>query len=145
MIGVDSTFLVQLAIKELPQHIPARELIQREVIAKRETLALAPQVLAEYLHVVTDPRRFQHPLSMGQAVLQARFWWNVKEVSHVFPTSESTSLCLEWMETHKLGRKRILDTQLAATLWSAGVRRILTSNPADFKLLASFEILCPWH
>ena len=38
------------------------------------------------------------------------------------------------MQRHKLGRKRILDRQLAAALWTAGVRRILTANPADFHI-----------
>ena len=49
---------------------------------------------------------------------------------------------LEWLQRHQLGRKRILDTQLAATLWSAGIQRLVTSNPADFRLVG-FEALVP--
>jgi hypothetical protein len=47
------------------------------------------------------------------------------------------------MRQHQLGRKRILDTQLAATLWQADVRRLLTSNPADFQIFGGFELLAP--
>jgi len=49
-------------------------------------------------------------------------------------------LFLDWMQRHQLGRKRILDTQLAAILWTAGVRRLLTANPADFHLFG-FQLL----
>ena len=70
MIGVDTTFLVQLELVELPAHKAAHELLQR----------------------------------------------------------------------HQLGRKRILDTQLAAILWTAGVRQVFTANPADFKIFG-FQLL----
>jgi predicted nucleic acid-binding protein len=91
-------------------------------------------MLAEFTHVVTDPRRFQKPLTPEEAIAKARFWWSAAEVRQLFPTNESTVLFLDWMQRHQLGRKRILDTQLAATLWTAGVRRIFTSNPADFQI-----------
>jgi hypothetical protein len=47
------------------------------------------------------------------------------------------------MNRHQLGRKRILDTHLAAVLWTAGVRRIFTSNKADFTIFGGFEIITP--
>ncbi|MBL8304604.1 MAG: hypothetical protein JNM26_17780 [Ideonella sp.] len=49
---------------------------------------------------------------------------------------------LDWMRRHQLGRKRILDPQLAAVLWSAGVRTVLTLNPADFQVFG-FQLLVP--
>ena len=140
MIGVDTTFLVQLELVELPAHKTAHELLQREILQPQVPLALAPQVLAEFIHIVTDPRRFQKPLTADEAVAKARFWWNAAEVQHVFPSGESTVLFLDWMQRHQLGRKRILDTQLAAILWTAGVRQLLTSNPADFQIFG-FQLL----
>lgn len=142
MIGADTTFLVQLELVELPAHKAAHELLQREILQPQVPLALAPQVLAEFIHVVTDPRRFQKPLTAEEAVAKARFWWNATEVQHVFPTNESAVLFLDWMQRHQLGRKRILDTQLAASLWTAGVRQIITANPADFQILG-FQLLTP--
>lgn len=59
MIGADTTFLVELEVQEHPSHISARALLQREVLDARMPLALAPQVLAEFIHIVTDPRRFR--------------------------------------------------------------------------------------
>jgi len=142
MIGADTTFLVQLELVELPAHKGAHELLQREILQPQVPLALAPQVLAEFIHVVTDPRRFQKPLTADEAVSKARFWWNAAEVEHVLPTDESTALFLDWMQRHQLGRKRILDTQLAAVFWTAGVRQVLTANPADFQIFG-FQLLTP--
>lgn len=142
MIGADTTFLVQLELIELPAHKAAHDLLQREILQPEVPLALAPQVLAEFIHVVTDPRRFQKPLTANEAACKARFWWNAAEVQRVFPSNESTSLFLDWMQRHQLGRKRILDTQLAAIFWTAGVRQILTANPMDFRIFG-FQLLTP--
>jgi predicted nucleic acid-binding protein len=140
MIGADTTFLVQLELVELPSHRAAHELLRREVVEPGVPLALAPQVLAEFIHVVTDPRRFQKPLTIGEAIAKAKFWWNAAEVQQVFPCQESTRLFLDWMQRHDLGRKRILDTQLAATFWTAGVRHVVTANRADFQIFG-FHLL----
>lgn len=134
MIGADTTFLVQLELVESPGHEAAHALLHREILQPQVRLALAPQVLAEFIHVVTDARRFQTPLTISEAITKARFWWNAVEVQHLFPCGESTALFLDWMQQHRLGRKRILDTQLAAILWAAGARRLLTANPHDFKV-----------
>ena len=50
---------------------------------------------------------------------------------------------LRWMRQFNLGRKRILDTYLAAVLHTAGVRRLLTSNPTDFAVFGALETVVP--
>ena len=54
-----------------------------------------------------------------------------------------STLLVEWMGVHNLGRKRILDTYLAATYSSAGIRRIASSNGRDFSVFGVFEVLEP--
>jgi predicted nucleic acid-binding protein len=143
MIGLDTSFLVQLEIPEHPAHIKARAILHQQIRDAGETIALTSEVIAEFIHVVTDPRRFQKPFSMADALRIAAAWWNASEVRQVFASPASTALFLDWMRQHQLGRKRILDTHLAAVLWTAGVRRILTSNPGDFQIFGGFEILAP--
>ena len=58
-------------------------------------------------------------------------------------TPESLRQALRWMRQFNLGRKRILDTQLAAIFHTAGVNRLLTSNPADFEVFGVFKIITP--
>lgn len=103
MIGLDTTILVHLEIREFPEHDRALALLQREVLDAGEELALAPQVLTEFFHVVTDPRRFERALTMEQALAKTRFWWNAREVRHIYPTAESTALFLDWLTQHRSG------------------------------------------
>jgi predicted nucleic acid-binding protein len=95
-------------------------------------------VLAEFIHVVTDRKRFAAPLAMVQAVERAEMWWNAAEVVQVFPTAESTLLFLGWLEEHRLGRKRLLDTMLASTLQGSGITSVLTLNRDDFAVFGGF-------
>lgn len=44
------------------------------------------------------------------------------------------------MREHRLGRKRLLDTLLAASYHRAGVRRIATTDWRDFAVYGVFEI-----
>ncbi|HWL93598.1 MAG TPA: PIN domain-containing protein [Phycisphaerae bacterium] len=141
MVGIDTTVLVHLEILESAEHLRAHEWLRSEILNGEEQIALVPQVLLEFIHVVTDSKRFQTPLTMDEALARARFWWNAVEVRHVYPTSESSVLFFDWMAKHGLGRKRLLDTFLAATLWTAGVRRIASGNVRDFSLFAGFEVV----
>lgn len=59
------------------------------------------------------------------------------------PSRASVKLTTRWMREFHLGRKRILDTHLAAVLHGANVRRLLTSNPTDFSIFGVFEIVTP--
>lgn len=135
--GLDTSFLVALEVSSHGEHAACRSRFQR-LLKAEDSFALAPQVLAEFIHVVTDLRRFSAPLTVEQAISRAEIWWNAAEVIHVFPTAESTLLFLGWLEEFQLGRKRLLDTQLAATLLSAEVSSVLTLNHADFVTLKNF-------
>jgi hypothetical protein len=77
---------------------------------------------------------------MEEAVARADFWWGAKEIVQVVPGPESFRPCFRWIREHRLGRKRLLDTQLAASLHQAGVHRIITQNRKDFEIFGVFEI-----
>lgn len=138
--GLDTTFLVQVAVAMHPGHGAARSLLDR-LLLRGDTFALAPQVLGEFLHVITDEKRFEQPLAPQRALDRALAWWNATEVVQVFPGAEATRLFFMWMKQHRLGRKRILDTQLAATYYHAGVRSILSTNARDYRVFDCFEVL----
>jgi hypothetical protein len=76
---------------------------------------------------------------VAQAVERAEIWWNAAEVVHVFPTAESTLLFLSWLEAHRRGRRRLLDTMLASTFQAGGVTSILTLNRDDFRVFGTFS------
>jgi predicted nucleic acid-binding protein len=135
--GLDTSFLVAVEVSSHEEHASARARFQRFLKAG-DTFSLSPQILAEFIHVVTDPRRFSAPLTLEQAVERAEIWWNGAEIVQVFPTTESTHIFLEFLGEHKLGRKRLLDTMLASTLKARGVTSILTLNRNDFAVFGTF-------
>ena len=135
--GLDTSFLVAVEVSSHEEHAAARTRFQR-LLKAGETFSLSPQILAEFIHVVTDPRRFSSPLTLEQAVERAQLWWNAAEIDRVFPTVESTLLFLSWLGEHRLGRKRLLDTMLAATMKAGCVTSILTLNRNDFAVFGTF-------
>jgi predicted nucleic acid-binding protein len=140
--GIDTTFMIQAEVREHPGHDAARSRLEG-VLRAGDHLFLAPQVLAEFIHIVTDPRRFTYPLPIDRAVSRAENWWGAREISHAIPDHDSVVLFLTWMKEHRLGRKRLLDTLLAATYFSRGVRSILSSNARDYGVFGCFEVIGP--
>lgn len=138
--GIDTDFLVAVEIREHPFHGPADALLQ-SLLEDGHDLALAPQTLAEFIHVATDPRRMPQPLAMADAIRRAEDWWQAAEVVRVFPDGEAVADFLAWLSRHGLGRKRLLDTLLAASFRRAGVKRLITNNERDFVVLGGFEIV----
>jgi predicted nucleic acid-binding protein len=138
--GIDTTFLIQIEASRHPNHQKSRSLFDR-LLKDGDSFAIAPQVLAEFIHVITDPKRFELPLTPGKALDRAQTWWTAREVVQVFPDTGSTRLFFNWMTGHRLGRKRILDTQLAATYYQAGIRSILSTNARDYTIFDCFEVL----
>ena len=141
MMGLDTTFLVQIEIQEAEAHGVALEVLRGNILGRDREAALAPQVLSEFVHVVTDARRFERPLSMTQALAKANFWWSAKEIERIFPQEQAVARFLAWMEEHGLGRKRLLDTLLAATYYESGITRIVTSNARDYQVFGVFEVI----
>lgn len=139
-IGVDTSWLVQLTLAEAPGHAQA-EATLAEVISAGEKFALTPFVMSEFAHVVTDAKRFSTPLTFEEALEAVDVWWNAPEVVHYFESDESLRLAWMWMRQFNLGRKRILDTQLAALFHVHGIDRILTANSRDYSVFGCFELL----
>ena len=137
--GIDTDFLVAVEIKDHPFHPMADGLLNR-ILAEDGCLALAPQILAEFTHVVTDHRRMPQPLNVSEAVNRADFWWNAEEVVRVFPNDQAASQFMKWIKQYRLGRKRLLDTLLAATYEANGIRKLITNNSADYTVFGCFEL-----
>jgi len=107
------------------------------------TLVVTPSILHEFVHIVTDGRRFDPPVTMVQAIMLARLYLGRNNVDCV-STNESILLeAFDLMEHYNLGRKRIADTLFAATLMHFGIRELITCNPDDFRLFKDLKIIDP--
>jgi hypothetical protein len=85
--GLDTSFLVAHEISRHASHRRVRSHCD-QLLARGDRLVLAPQVLAEFIHVVTDNRRFAAPLSIGAAVERASIWWHAEEVFPIYPQKQ---------------------------------------------------------
>src|SRR5712691_11620548 len=82
--GLDTGFLVAAEVTEHVENTGARDTLAR-LLSAGDLIAIAPQVLAEFIHIVTDPRRFVQPLDMTAARQLVEQWWTAREVVRVFP------------------------------------------------------------
>lgn len=142
MTGVDANILVALAIGDHPLQSRSVQRVAAELAAGRRLVTTAA-VLVEFLHVSTDLRRFSPPLLMEESLGWVEAWLAKEETVILTVEETEVRLCLRWLRERHLGRKRILDTLLAATLHRHGVRRLLTSNPDDFRVFGAFELVVP--
>ena len=140
--GLDTGFLVAAEVAEHALHQDTRAILAR-LVSAQDQFALAPQVLAEFMHIVTDSRRFTQPLDMPTAQNIAQQWWTAAEVIHVVPDDGAVQLFFAWLKQFALGRKRLLDTLLASTYSQAAVQSLLTTNPSDFSVFGCFTCVVP--
>jgi predicted nucleic acid-binding protein len=140
IVALDTDVLVNWAMSGAPAHSASRRFMLR-MIDDEVRLGLVPQVLFEFLHVVTDSRRFENPLQTGQARSLVRELWDSPDAERIIPGSRVLHRTMELMDRLRLGRKRILDTAFAATLEEAGVRHLATLNQKDFEAFDFLEVV----
>lgn len=54
---------------------------------------------------------------------------------------DAVAIFLDWMVEHRLGRKRLLDTLLAASYRATGVSRLATPDWRNFDVFSVFEVV----
>ncbi len=141
MIGVDTTWLIDLEVTDSPRHEAAVRIFNEWRKKKHEVLAIFNQSFLEFQHMVTDSRRFNSPLTMEQAIERSWFWIDQPRIKVICPNETSLKRAQLWMSMYKLGRKRIQDTHMAAAFAEAGVSTVYTANPDDFEVFQVFEVL----
>ena len=142
-LGVDTDVLIAWVMAGAPLHGAVRRLFEEEIHERGGRLALTPQVMHEFLHVSTDPRRFERPFSMAEAVEVGRTLVEAREIVWIMPGRDVLPRTLDLLKELKLGRKRILDTALAATLESAGIQRLATLNARDYEIFPFLQLMGP--
>ena len=140
MTGIDTSWLIDLEVSQSPRHSGALSLFLEWRAERNSVLAVYYQVFLEFQHVVTDERRFANPLSMAEAIGRTWFWAEQDRVRVVYPDDASFKRGQLWLSAWKLGKNRLIDTHMAASYAQAGVSRLLTANPRDFKIFDVFEL-----
>lgn len=141
--GLDTNVLLYAHISTLPNHQAVRDYLLSQLRDTGVQLIVTSSVLNEFIHVVTDRKRFSPPFEMREALATARLYVRHSNVICLGSGEVSVLRALDFMERHKLGRKRVSDTLFAATLLTHGVQEIITCNPGDFRLFEPLAVIDP--
>ena len=130
--------LVYAHLPSSPEQETVRSFLLTALRRKHTTFVITALVLHEFIHVVTDARRFQPPVPMAQAIALAQQYLGRSNIEYAVVDELALGLALDSPDSLRLGRKRIADTLLAATLLSRGV------DHATLRTIRSSRVCRSW-
>ena len=137
--GLDTNVLVYAQIPAFEVHGRVRRFLLAQLADPELVLVVTPGVLHEFVHVITDPRRFETPVSMPEALAVARLFLGRSNLECLAPDHAILLESFDLLERHRLGRKRIADTLLAATL----LPRYLVPDTTKFRYASHLRVPAP--
>jgi len=141
--GVDTNVLIYAHMTEMPQHEVVRSFLIGQLAQEDVTLVITPGILHEFVHVVTDGRRFDPPVAIKDALAVARGYLDRTNIECLSVDERTVISAFNLLERHHLGRKRIADTLFAASLLDQGVRELITCNLDDFQIFEKLALIDP--
>lgn len=128
-VFLDTNVLVYASRPTAPEHAVARAALA-SLEASEAAVWISPQVLREYLAVVTRPQATAPALPMATAIQ------DVRRFQASFETAQEGPAVLERLldllaATPGAGRQ-VHDANLVAAMLVHGIKRLLTFNAADF-------------
>ncbi len=141
--GLDTNVLVYAQMPAFEVHGEVRRFLLEQLENPDLTLVVTPGILHEFVHVVTDGRRFDPPVSMAEALAVARLFLGRSNFECVGADETILLEAFDLLERYQLGRKRIADTLLAATLLHHSISELITCNPRDFGIIEGLELIDP--
>lgn len=142
-VGVDTNVFIHAHLPSSPEHERVRAQLLALLASPDTCICTTPSILHEFVHVVTDAKRFAPPVSMAEAIALARRYLTASNVECLAADGQSAELALELMEQHQLGRERLADSMFAATLMRHAVNELVTCNVDDFKIFAGLAVIDP--
>lgn len=140
MVGLDSCFLIDLYWEDSPRHAAVLKKFN-EIAASGQDVCVYYNCFNEFIHVITDKKRFENAFSMEEALSVVDEWRDLENVKILFPDEQSFGRTVVWLSVYKLGRNRLNDTNMAASYVHSGVSSVITANPKDFEIFSELKII----
>ncbi len=141
--AIDTNVLLYAHFAGFKEHATVRQFLFRALDDLDTKIVVTPLVLHEFLHVATDPRRFEPPLAMAEALATVRLYLSRSNVECLPVSLEAVAAAMDLIEQQQLGRKRIADALLAGTLLAHGVSLLITYNERDFAGIRGLRASAP--
>jgi predicted nucleic acid-binding protein len=129
-VFVDTNVLVYATRPSTAQHAAAKGALTR-LEAEGSTLWISPQVLREYLAVVTRAQTTAPALSVSDAIDDVRRFRASFDVAGEGP--EVLDRLLDLLGAGHGSGRHVHDANMVATMIEHGIRRLLTFNASDFR------------
>lgn len=129
MILVDANILLYAEDSLNPRHRPARAWWD-ERLSGNDTVCLCWTVLAAFIRISTNPRVFDRPLSLDQALARVQSWLDQPCVKNIQPTERHWNVFQSMLRDGQAVGNLVTDAHLAALAIEHGCE--LNSTDADF-------------
>jgi predicted nucleic acid-binding protein len=140
-VFLDTNILVYAINVDSASHLSAAGLI-KEISAGTLKTCISPQVLCEFYATVTNPRKFQHPLSPPEAT-EIITGYLESNIALLYLKNNTIKLTLEMAVRYQISGPEIFDAQIVATMLENGVAMIYTANLSDFKKYSEITAVNP--
>jgi len=145
LISLDTTFLIDLYWIDSPRHLSAVKLFDalsdENGEYQNEEILVYYNCFNEFVHVITDTRRFENAMTMTRALEICEQWRDLEKIRIVYPDETSYARALTWLSIYNLGRNRLNDTNMVSCYVSQGASKIISANPKDFEIIQEIECI----
>lgn len=129
MILVDANILLYAEDQTSPRHAVARSWWDA-LLSKSSPVCLCWTVLGAFIRISTNPRVFEHPLSLEQAVARVQSWLDQPCVRLINPTERHWTVFRKLLLEGQAVANLVTDAHLAALSVEHGCE--LISTDSDF-------------
>ena len=137
---IDSNVLISSYDETEEQHERSYALVEKAMNREVEA-AVAHQNLLEYLAVVTNPKRVEHPLSPEEALKNIDMY--ISSLNVISPKSTTVALLQRLLKAKPVTKGKVFDLYLVATALDNDIAQICTWNTADFEGIPQIEAVTP--
>jgi uncharacterized protein len=136
MIILDANLLVYAYDASSPKHREARDCLER-VFSGDDLVGIPWQTISAFLRIVSNPRLFQYPRTIEQAVKVIEFWLELPNVRLLSPGDQHWPILRKVLIDGQVRGPFVSDAQLAALTMEYGA--VLYSTDRDFARFAGLR------
>lgn len=142
LLFIDTIVLVYAIFSASPHHIAARTIVDR-ALKSDAGYCTAPQVLAEFYAVVTDPRRVTSARKPAEAIDDVERILEMPGLSLLPIPTDFARIWLSLVRRYEITRQDVFDAQIVALMMANGVSRVSTFDEKDFERFVEVSIQRP--
>ncbi|MFN8625221.1 MAG: PIN domain-containing protein [Candidatus Binatia bacterium] len=139
---IDTNVLVHSFYNEQPQY-PAAVQLRDSAQEDEAALCMAPQTVAEFYAVVTNPRRVSAPFSPAEALAEIDTLLALPGLALLTVPSDLVQRLTQLPRRRPALGRQVFDLQRVATMLGNGVRRNYSFNTKDFEPFQELDVIVP--